>query len=129
MLQCTYMVPSTMEIAPMFKFDQFQSFGKEGYEAVLASGAAVTKGYQTIAQEYADYSRKSFEKSTEAAEKAFATKAFDKALEVQQGYAKESYDAFVGQATKLGEMYVATAKEAYKPFESNLAAFGIKWPK
>jgi hypothetical protein len=117
-----------MEIT-MFKFDQFQSFGKEGYEAVLASTAAVTKGYQAIAQEYADFSRKAVEKSTEAVEKAFATKSFDKALEVQQGYAKETYDTFVGQASKLGELYVATAQEAYKPFESNLATFGIKLPK
>ncbi len=113
----------------MFKFDQFQSIGKEGYESFAASAAAMTKGYQAIAQEYADYSRKAVEKGTEAAEKAFATKSFDKALEVQQGYAKESYDAFVSQASKLGELYVAAAKEAYKPFETNLAAFGVKLPK
>jgi hypothetical protein len=113
----------------MFKFDQFQSFGKDGYEAFTASAAALTKGYQAAAQEVADFSRKSFEKGTEVAEKAFASKSFDKALEIQQGYAKEAYDAYVSQATKLGEIYSATAKEAYKPFEANFAAFGFKFPK
>ena len=50
----------------------------------------------------------------------------DKVFEVQQAFAKESYEAFVAQMTKMNELYVATAKEAYKPFESSFAAFGIK---
>jgi phasin family protein len=113
----------------MFKFDQFQSFGKDGYEAFAASATAVTKGYQSIAQEYVDYSRKSIEKGQEAAQKAFATQSLDKAFEVQQGYAKEAFDTFVGQASKVGEMYSATMKEAFKPFEASMAAFGFKLPK
>ncbi len=113
----------------MFKFEDYQNYSKQGYDAVLASTAALTKGYQSIAQEAADFSRKSFEKTSEVAGKSLAVGSFDKALEVQQGFARESYDAFVGQATKLNELYVATAKEAYKPFEAGIAAFGIKFPK
>ncbi len=113
----------------MFKFDQFQTFGKDGYEAFTASASAATKGYQAIAQEYADYSRKTIEKGSQAAEKAFATKSLDQVLEVQQSYAKDAYEAFVGQASKLGELYVATAKDMYKPFEANLSALGVKLPK
>lgn len=113
----------------MKSFEDLQSFGKDGYEAYLASANALTKGFQAMAQEAADFSRKSFEKGSEVFEKAAAAKSLDKALEVQQGYAKEAYEAFVGQATKMGELYVATAKEAYKPFEASLAAFGIKAPK
>jgi hypothetical protein len=110
-------------------FEDFQSFGKDSFEAYAASAAAVTKGAQAIAQEAADFSRKSFEKGTAAIEKATATKSFEKAVEVQQGYAKEAYEAFVSQMGKFGELYVATAKEAYKPFEASFAAFGIKAPK
>ena len=107
-------------------FEEFQNLGKDGFEAYVASASALTRGFQTIAQEVAEFSRKSFEKSTEAVEKATAAKSFDKALEVQQGYAKEAYEAFIGQLGKFGELYVATAKEAYKPFEASFQAFGIK---
>ncbi|MCB1378223.1 MAG: phasin family protein [Alphaproteobacteria bacterium] len=107
-------------------FEEFQAFGKDGFEAYVASANAMTKGLQTIAQETAEYSRKSLEKGTAAFEKASAAKSFDKAFEVQQAYAKESYEAFVSQMTKLNELYVATAKEAFKPFEASLSAFGIK---
>jgi hypothetical protein len=110
-------------------FENFQSFGKEGVDAYVASATALTKGFQTITAEAVDYSRKAFERGSEAFEKAAAAKSFDKALEVQQGYAKESYEAFLAQMNKFGELYLATAKEAYKPFEAKLAAFTPKVAK
>jgi phasin family protein len=113
----------------MKSFEEFQTFGKDGFEAYVASTNAMTKGIQAIAQEAADYSRKSFEKSTAAFEKLTAAKSFDKAVEAQQAFAKESYETLVAQMTKFNEMYLAAAKEAYKPFESSMAAFGVKAPK
>jgi hypothetical protein len=118
-----------METHMMKSFEEFQTFGKDGIEAYVASSTALTKGFQTIAQETADYSRKAFEKGTAAFEKATAAKSFDKALEVQQAFAKECYEALVAQMTKMGELYITTAKEAYKPFESSLSSFGVKAPK
>ena len=113
----------------MKSFEEFQSFGKDGFEACVASSTAVTKGFQAIAQEAADFSRKSFEKNTAAFEKLTAVKSFDKVIEAQQAFAKESYETLVAQMTKLNELYMNTTKEAYKPFEASLAAFGVKAPK
>ena len=113
----------------MKSFEEFQTFGKDGLEAYVASSTALTKGIQAIAQETADFSRKSFEKGTAAFEKLTAAKSVEKALEAQQAFAKESYEAFVSQMTKMNELYVSTAKEAFKPFEASLAAFGVKAPK
>ena len=110
----------------MKSFEEFQTYGKGNMEACAACASALTKGFQTIAQETAEFARKSFEKNSEIVERVSATKSLDKAMEVQQGYAKEAYEAFVGQMTKVGELYMATAKEAYKPFEASFAAFGIK---
>ena len=113
----------------MKSFEEFQTFGKDGFEAYVASSTAVTKGLQAIAQETADYSRKSFEKNSSAFEKLTAVKSMDKVLEAQQAFAKESYDSLVAQMTKMNELYLNTAKEAFKPFEASMAAFGIKAPK
>lgn len=109
--------------------EDVQAFGKEGFEAAVASSTALTKGFQAIAQEVADFSKKSFELSTATVEKATAARSFERVLEVQQGYAKEAYESFVAQSSKLSEMYVAAAKEAYKPFEASMAAFGFKAAK
>ncbi len=113
----------------MKTFEDMQVFGKEGFEAAVASGTALTKGVQAIVQETADFSRKSVELGQGAFEKVTAARSFERVLEVQQGYAKEAYEAFVAQATKMGEMYSAAAKEAYKPYEATFAAFGVKAPK
>jgi phasin family protein len=107
-------------------FEEFQTAGKENLEAAVASATAMTKGFQDIASEVADYSRKSFEDSTAVFEKAVAAKSIDKALEVQTDFAKTAYEAYIGQVTKIGELYVAAAKEAYKPFEGHAAQFAGK---
>ncbi len=102
-------------------FEEAQNWGKQGFEAYVASATAWTKGLQSIATEVADYSRKSFENSSAMVEKAVAAKSFDKALEVQQGFVKSASEAYVGEMTKLGEMYKETAQEAYKPFEATFS--------
>ncbi len=118
-----------METAMIKSYEELQTLGKDGFEAYVAAASAMTKGFQTMAQEAAEFSRKSFEQSTAAVERAVATKSIDKAFEVQQVYAKDAYEAFVGQMSKMSELYVATAKEAYKPFEASMAAFGVKAPQ
>jgi hypothetical protein len=113
----------------MKSFEDFQSFGKDSFDAYVASAAALTKGMQAIAAVASDFSRKSFEKGSQAFEQAAQAKSLDKVFEVQQSYAKEAYDSFVGQMNKIGELYIAAAKDAYKPFEAKFAEFGIKAPK
>ena len=61
---------------------------------------------------------KSVEGSAAHWEKLLGVKSLEKAMEVQTEYLKSSYEGFVAEATKLGELYVDFAKEAYKPFES-----------
>ena len=110
----------------MKNFENVQTLGKEGFDAFVASATAMTKGYQTLAQEVAEFSRKAVEQTTANFEKVVAARSFERVVEVQQLAAKETYESSVANATKLGELYTAAAKEAYKPYEANLAGFGFK---
>jgi hypothetical protein len=98
--------------------DDMQQLGKDNMDATMKSFGALSKSMQAIAVEIADYSKKAFEQGSAAAEKLIGAKSLEKAFEVQSDYAKSSYESFVAQATKLGELYADLAKEAYKPFES-----------
>lgn len=102
-------------------YEDFSKYGKELADTGLKSFASISKGAQAIATEASDYTKKSFEAGTAAFEKLFAAKSFDKAIEIQSDYAKQSYEAFVAEATKIGDLYAELAKEAYKPFESIVA--------
>ncbi len=98
-------------------FDQIQKYGQENLQAVMKTFGTVSKSAQAIAVETADYAKKSFEQSTSTVEKLVGAKSFDKAIEIQADFLKNSFDGFVAQSTKLGELYQAAAKEAFKPFE------------
>ncbi|TXT42422.1 MAG: phasin family protein, partial [Methylocystaceae bacterium] len=39
----------------------------------------------------------------------------DEAIQLQSDFAKSAYEDFVGEATKIVEMYSSLAKEAFKP--------------
>jgi hypothetical protein len=99
--------------------EEVQQFGKDNMDATMKSFGAWSKSMQAIAVEVADYSKRTFEQSTAVAEKLIGAKSLDKAFEVQSDYVKNSYEGFVTQETKLGELYADLAKEAYKPFEGH----------
>ena len=101
--------------------EEMQSFGKDNMDTAMNYFGAWGKGAQAIAAEVAEYSKKSFEGSSAAWEKLISSKSLDKAMEVQSEYLKSSYEGFVAEATKLGELYLDFAKESYKPFESAYA--------
>ncbi len=102
-------------------FEEANKIGKEYLDASLKSFAALSKSVQAIAVEASEYTKKSFESGGAAFEKLIGAKSVDKAFEIQADYAKQAYESFVAEATKLGELYADVAKDAYKPFEAVVA--------
>jgi hypothetical protein len=102
-------------------FEEFQKYGKEQLEAATSVAASLAKGLQTIAAETTDYSKKSRENSSAYVERLLGAKSLDNAIQIQSEYAKSTYEGFVAQATKMGELYTNLAKEAFKPVESAFA--------
>ena len=105
----------------MFNFDDANKQGKEAVDTLVKSYATVAKGMQAIATETADYSKKSFENGLAHFEKLSGVKSVEAAVELQSAFVKSSYEGFVAEATKLGEMYANLAKGAYKTYEAPVA--------
>ena len=95
-------------------FDNMQPISAD---ATMHSFGVVTKGTQAIATEIAEYSKRSFEHGSKTMENLLGVKSLDKALEVQTEYAKTAFEGYIAHATKLGELYVDMAKEAFRPYE------------
>lgn len=102
----------------MFNFDEANKKSKETIDGVLKSYTEVAKGFQAIATEAGDYSRKSFQDASTYLEALIGSRSIEAAYEVQTKYFKSSYEGFVAEASKLGEMYADLAKAAYKPYEA-----------
>jgi hypothetical protein len=99
-------------------FDSLQSMSKDGVAVALKSADAVTKGFQAIASETADYSKRSLDAGTAAFGKLAAAKSFDSAVAVQSEFAREAFQGYVGQVSRVGEIFADMAKSAAKPYET-----------
>jgi hypothetical protein len=107
----------------MIKVEDFQQYGKEQLESVVASATTVQNGLQAIATAYGDYTRKSYEDSKSFVEKLSGVKSLDKALEVQTEFAKSAYDTFLADSQKIAGLYTDLAKQTFKPLEGLVAKF------
>jgi hypothetical protein len=106
------------EMTEQFKIgEQFQNVGKEGFDVAVRAYSEANKGFQAIAAEVTDYSKTAFEDATRAFQQLVSAKSAEQAFEIQSQYAKKSYDAYIAQVSKLGEMWVDIARETYKPVE------------
>ena len=107
-------------------FDDVQKMSKDSMDASMKSFGVVSKSFQAIAVETADYAKKAFEEGTAVGEKLAAAKSLDKVMEVQADYLKSAYEGFVAQSTKVGQLYVELAQEFYKPLEGQWAKAAAK---
>ena len=79
------------------------------------------KGFQAIATEASEFSKKSFRDGIAHVEALASVKSPETALELQTQFMKSSYETYVSEMTKIGELYADLAKSAYKPFEAPIA--------
>jgi phasin family protein len=107
-------------------FEEFQKFSKQQMDTVNSFASTMTKGLQEIAAESTDYSKKAFAANTQVVEKLLGAKSLDTAIQIQTDYVKSAYEAFVAQASRINELLVKLATEAFKPVETAIASISAK---
>jgi hypothetical protein len=86
---------------------------------VSAGPAAVTVA--TIANAYSNYTRKSLEQTLSFLEKLAAVRSLDKMFELQTEYAKHTFETFVAESQKIGELHSELARQRVVGFEGFVA--------
>jgi hypothetical protein len=94
-----------------------QKISQTNVDTVIKIFGDWNKGWQAIAAEMTDYSKRTFEDGTATFEKLVSAKSVEQAVEIQTSFAKRAYDDYMHQLTKIGGMYSSLAKDAYKPVE------------
>ena len=111
------------------QYEDFQKFGKQRLDVVVKNFGTLSKGFEAIAVEIADFSKKQFEANSAAFEKLAGVKTLDKAVEVQADFAKQAFEGFVAHSTKVGQLISNLAKDAAKPVETAVAQATAKAAK
>ena len=104
-------------------YDQFLGYGKETVEAYVKSANAAGKGVETLHSEIYAFSKQSIEESLAATKAVLGSKSVHEAFELQTDFAKTAFDAYVGQMTRLGEIFTSTTKETIQPLQSRVQAW------
>jgi len=107
-------------------FDEFNDFAKGNVEAVVESSKIAAKGFETIGQDAAEYSRKSFETAT-AAMKSFAgAKSPTDFFKLQSDYVRSAFDAMVAETSKNTEAMLKLAGDVAQPLSNRAAVAADK---
>ncbi|AWK86459.1 phasin family protein [Azospirillum thermophilum] len=108
-------------IAQFFKgFEDLQVLSKGNVEALIESTTTAAKGAEDLGREVAAYTQASLDKSITTGKALLAAKTLQEVVELQNSYAKSSFDAMVAEATRLQEMSVKVANAAFAPLNARL---------
>ena len=76
---------------------------------------------QTIANAYSDCTKRSFDDIRSYVEKLTEVRSLDKAIEIQNEFARRSFQGFVADSQKIFGLYGELTKQTFKPFAGFVA--------
>jgi hypothetical protein len=94
---------------------EFQKAAERGLEAASQSFSETNKGFQALAAEMTDYSKRAFDDAMRTWEQMIGVKSVEKAFDIQSQYVKRVYENHMAELSKLAEMYTAMVRNASTP--------------
>ncbi len=107
--------------AAFASYDEMSTFGKENIDAVVKASTVLVKGFETLGKEVAGYGQSSIERTVSNAQALFGAKTLREFLDLQAEIAKTSFNSWVEESTKLGELGVKVANEVFEPIQEQVA--------
>ena len=102
---------------------EFQNAAGQSFEAAGRSLGEVNRGFQAIAAEMTEYSKKTFDDAIRTWEQLIGVRSLEQAIEIQSQYAKRVYENHMAELSKLGEMSIGMVRDASKPVEQATKRF------
>jgi hypothetical protein len=104
--------------------EDFQVLSQQNADLVVKSLRDWNRVVQTAATEIMGFASRSFEEGATAFEAMLAAKSIEEIIEIQTGFLRRSYEECVTESGKIGGIYSAHAKDAFKPLERAMSING-----
>lgn len=101
-------------------YDQFATYSQANYDAFNKSFGIFTKGFEDVSKAWFAYTQTSVDAGVDFSKKVMGAKSVNEVVDLQNDFAKSSFDSFVAESTKLSEMTVKTANEAIEPIKARV---------
>lgn len=102
-------------------FDDINAFGKGNLEAFVESSKIAAKGIETLGQDAAEYTRKSFDGATAALRGFASVKSPAEFFKLQSDYVRQSFDSLVAETAKNTESMLKLAGAVAQPISNRVA--------
>jgi phasin family protein len=96
---------------------QAQERVQSGFEAASRSFSEANRGFQAMAAEMTDFSKRRMEDVLQAWQQLLQARNFGDVVDAQTRYAQRAYEAYTSEVSKLGEMCLDTTRSAARPVE------------
>ncbi len=107
-------------------FEEANAFGKGNVEALVESSKIAAKGFETLGQDAAEFTRKSFEEATAAFKTLSTVKSPTEFMKLQSDYVRQSFDALVAETSRSTEQVLKLAGEVVQPISNRFAVAAEK---
>jgi phasin family protein len=101
--------------------EEMSSFARGNVEAMVEAGRVAAKGIETMAQQVVEMAKRNAEATTTAVRSFAGAKNANELIQLQSDFAREQFDKFVADGSKLTEMFVKFAGEAFEPISNRFA--------
>jgi hypothetical protein len=122
----TAMVPPVSPTPPAIaaSTEKLADFGSQAFAALEESRTAVARGFDALSEELARVARGGVDMAARTAIEMLAVKTVSDAIAVNAGFARASFDNWIGSSAKFSELGVKLATESSRPF---LERLGTSW--
>ena len=101
-------------------YGDFTAMGQQNIDAMVEAGQIMAFGMESVSRELMSFAQASAEANAAAATKMFSAKTVQEAIDLQNAYARESFDKAVAETGKLTEMSVKLASDAFAPLQTRV---------
>lgn len=101
-------------------YDELATLNQENLDAFARSSNVMVKGYEIIGKEFMAFAQNSIDANVQATQAIFGAKTLREMIDLQAAYTRKSFDTAVSESSKIGELSVKVANEAFEPFQSRV---------
>ena len=99
------------------EFEGIENAARESANRTFASFDALARGWWGLVDETGSYSAQAFKDGAAHVDKFLGAQTLDAALDAQAQYLRIASASLVGQAARLGEVWLGAVSDAAKPFQ------------
>jgi len=101
-------------------FDEMTKLQKDNVDAFVSAATVVTRAMEDMGKAYMAYAQAAVDMSLATGKAMLGAKTLHEVVDLQNEYAKTSFDSLLAETTKLSELSVKAANEAMEPIQARV---------